>query len=29
MIIAKCRYNPRVALGVVSGEEDRVVQRVK
>lgn len=29
MIIAKCRYNPRVSMGEVSGEVDKVVQRVK
>ena len=24
-IIAKCRYNPRVSLGEISGENDKVV----
>ena len=28
-IITKCRYNPRVSLGEVSGEDDKVIKRVK
>lgn len=28
VFLQTCRYNPRVSLGPVSGEEDKIIQRV-